>query len=345
MPVIFSSIGRYNLETRKVQVTGGSSYIITLPKEWIISAKIKKNDPVGVVVQSDGNLLITPSTTVEASHMTKEFNVDNITDSTYLFRLLIGAYISGYPNIVIKSNSEIQPFVRDCVINFTQVLIGPEIVEEDDHTIITKDLLKPTEMPFDKTIKRMFLLVKSMHENVMLALVERDRNRANEVIHRDMDVDRLQWLVARQANMVLEDFSLSNKMEIKQSNVMFYYTMSRILERVGDHAIIISKYMPVLIDKKLSGKNVDIIKSASDLSIRILSRSMESWQKKDIALANETIESVKQLKQECRKINDIAAHMKGEPAVALSSISESIRRTGEYATDISELMMNRLVND
>ncbi len=345
MPVELSLNGRYILETRKVQVTGGSSYIITLPKEWVLSAKIKKNDPVGVVVQSDGNLLITPSTTVEANHMTKEFNVDNITDSTYLFRLLIGAYISGYPNIVIKSRSEIQPYVRDCVINFTQVLIGPEIVEEDDHTIITKDLLKPTEMPFNKTIKRMFLLVKSMHENIMQALVERDRNRANDVINRDKDVDRLQWLVARQANMVLEDISLSNKMEIKQSHVLFYYTLSRILERVGDHAIIISKYMPALIDKRLSSKHVTVIKSASDLSLRILSRSMESWQKKDISIANDTIESVEQLKIECKKINDMAANMKGEPAVAMSYISESIRRTGEYATDISELMMNRLVNE
>ena len=333
------------METRKVQVTGGSSYIITLPKEWVTSAKIKKNDPVGVMVQSDGTLLITPSTTVESSLMTKEFNVDNVTDGTYLFRLLIGAYISGYPNIVIKSNSEIQPFVRDCVMNFTQMLIGPEIVEEDDHTIITKDLLKPTEMPFDKTLRRMFLLVKSMHENIMLALTNRDKNLAAEVYNRDKDVDRLQWLVARQSNMVLEDISLSNKMEIQQRNIIFYFTISRILERVGDHAIIISKQMSVLIDKKLSSKNVTIIKSASDLSLKILSKSMESWQKRDISLANDTIEMVESLKLECKKINDIAAHMKGEPAVALSYVSESIRRTGEYATDISELMINRLVNE
>jgi len=345
MPVDFHHNGRYCLETRKVQVTGGSSYIITLPKEWVISARIKKNDPLGVMVQSDGTLLITPSTTVEMGHTTKEFNVDNNTDSTYLFRLLIGAYISGYPNIVITSQSSIPPLIRDTVIQFTLVLIGPEIVEEDDKNIIIKDLLKPTEMPFNKTIKRMFLLVKSMHENVMLALMDRDSGKATRVINRDRDVDRLQWLVARQTNMVLEDISLSNKMEIKQTSVMFYYTLSRILERVGDHAIIISKYMPAVIDKRLSGKHVAIIKSASDLSIQILSRSMDAWQKKDIGIANDTIESVKQLKVECKKINSIATNMKGEPAVALSYIGESIRRTGEYATDISELVMNRLVNE
>jgi hypothetical protein len=72
---------------------------------------------------------------------------------------------------------------------------------------------------------------------------------------------------------------------------------------------------------------------------------MEAWQKRDMVLANDNIESLKPLIRNCKKINDMAANMDGEPAVALSYISESIRRTGEYATDISELLINSLVND
>ena len=48
------------MEIRKVQVTGGSSYVITLPKEWVKSMEIQKNDPVGLIAQPDGTLLITP---------------------------------------------------------------------------------------------------------------------------------------------------------------------------------------------------------------------------------------------------------------------------------------------
>ncbi|MCJ7741491.1 MAG: AbrB/MazE/SpoVT family DNA-binding domain-containing protein, partial [Methanoregula sp.] len=47
------------MELRKVQFTGGSSYVLTLPKEWIDAEKIKKNDSLGVEVQPDGALLIT----------------------------------------------------------------------------------------------------------------------------------------------------------------------------------------------------------------------------------------------------------------------------------------------
>ena len=49
------------MEIRRVQMTGGSSYVITLPKEWIKSVNIKKNDQLGLIRQSDGTLLINPT--------------------------------------------------------------------------------------------------------------------------------------------------------------------------------------------------------------------------------------------------------------------------------------------
>ncbi|MDD4307896.1 MAG: phosphate uptake regulator PhoU [Thermoplasmata archaeon] len=333
------------METRKVQVTGGSSYIITLPKEWVLSAKIQKNDPVGVLPQPDGSLLITPNTTTEKDSHTKEFSVDKITDGQYLFRLLIGAYISGYADIILRSKNGIPAYLRDNVITFTQTLIGPEIVEEDSNTIHIKDLLKPTELPFDKTLKRMFLLVRGMHESTMIALAGKDRDMATEVIKRDRDVDRLQWLVARQTHMVLEDISLARKMEIRQSDVTLYLTMSRILERVGDHAIIIATQIPVLIESGLTPKTADTIANASRQAISMLAKSMDAWQKRDILMANDNIDSLGTLIKSCKKINDMAATMEGEPAVAMSYISESIRRTGEYSTDISELLINMLIGD
>ncbi len=333
------------METRKVQVTGGSSYIITLPKDWVLSAKIKKNDPLGVSPQPDGSLLITPNATMERDTLTKEFQVDSITDGSYLFRLLIGAYISGYANIVVRSKAGIPPNLRDNIIHFTQTLIGPEIVEEDANTIFIKDLLKPTELPFDKTLKRMYLLVRGMHESTISALIQKDKDMAADVIKRDRDVDRLQWLVARQTHMLLDDISLAKKMDIRQPDVTLYHTMSRILERVGDHAIIIATHIPVLIDSKLDSKSTDTVSNSGRQALQMLSKSMEAWQRRDMVLANDNIESLKPLIRNCKKINDMAANMEGEPAVALSYISESIRRTGEYATDISELLINSLVND
>jgi len=223
------------MEIRRVQMTGGASYVITLPKEWIKSANIKKNDPLGLHIQSDGTLLITPKATGEQTQRAKEFDVNGKTDQTYLFRRLIGAYISGYNSIKIKTAKRMSSPVRAIVRKFTQTTIGQEVVEETYTSITLKDLINPTEMPFDRTIKRMHIIVKGMHEDAMRALVRKDRTLAEEVILRDNDVDRLHWLIARQHNIILQNVSLAEKMNITIEMSSTYFLISRIIERIGDH--------------------------------------------------------------------------------------------------------------
>ena len=60
------------MEIRRIQMTGGSSYVLTLPKEWVESLDIKKNDPLGVMVQPDGTLLISKNTSSDQIQRAKE---------------------------------------------------------------------------------------------------------------------------------------------------------------------------------------------------------------------------------------------------------------------------------
>ncbi|MHA1507589.1 MAG: AbrB/MazE/SpoVT family DNA-binding domain-containing protein, partial [Promethearchaeota archaeon] len=160
----------FNIETRKVQKTGGSTYIISLPREWIDKHGIQVKDTIGILSQPDGNLLITPYISSEKLITEKKFDVDEIKNSDFLFRLLVGAYIMGYNIIEVRSSKKFESVIRDTVRNFSKITIGTEIMEESDNIIIIKDLLDPKEMPFEKTIKRMYILANSMHEDALKAL-------------------------------------------------------------------------------------------------------------------------------------------------------------------------------
>ena len=48
--------------------------------------------------------------------------------------------------------------------------IGPEVIEETDSMMLLKDLLNPMEMPFDNTLKRMYVVVKNMHIDAVTAI-------------------------------------------------------------------------------------------------------------------------------------------------------------------------------
>jgi phosphate uptake regulator len=333
------------MEIRRVQFTGGSSYVLTLPKEWVDAQKIKKNDPLGIEIQPDGTLLITKTIEQETLQRKKEFPVDGIIGPAYLFRLLIGAYISGITMIVITSKERLPPFVRAVVRDFTQMTIGQEVIEENDSAITLKDLLNPSEMPFANTIKRMFVIVKAMHEDAITAVSTGNPALAADVTARDNDVDRLHWLIARQTHMILSNTALSKKMNVSPRMAVHYYIISRIIERIGDHAERIAQNAAGIRKKEIDPAIITKILKASELSVGIFDRSIVSFFNNDLKKSDKNIESVQVLEALCGEINNLVIQQETSDAIALGYITESVRRAGEYAADISENVINYLVGE
>ena len=197
------------------------------------------------------------------------------------------------------------------------------------------------EMPFEKTVKRMYSLVENMHKDAIKSLKTNNKELAENVVSRDFEVDRLYWLATHQYNVILTDIMLSKKMGLSQEEASYYFLISRILERIGDHASILGENVLKIIDK-LNPKIIQDIESASTLALEIFSKSFESHSKKDIKKANDNIDAVDKLVEKCEDINNKALNL-GIEAVPVVYIVESIRRTGEYSGDISELTINYLI--
>jgi phosphate uptake regulator len=333
------------MEIRKVQVTGGSSYVITLPKEWVQAQKIVKNEPLGLIVQSDGTILVTKEIHEKTISRVKKIDVTDISDPKFLFRILIGIYISGFTTIEIVSKARLPPSIGLIVRDFTQMTIGPEIVEETDTRIVLKDLLNPMEMPFDNTIKRMYVIVKNMHVDVMKATETRNKKLIDEIISRDSDVDRLHWLIARQSNITLKNPELGRRMGVNPHMIINALIISRIIERIGDHAVRWAESTGSIIDRELDEGILSRMKEASRLALSIFDKSITAFYKADIRESHQNIEQVSRLEELCGELNQFAMEEEPEVTVAVRSITESIRRSGEYAGDISETVMNYLVEE
>lgn len=331
----------FHIETRKVQKTGGSSFIISLPKPWIEQHRIEKNDTLAIISQPDGNLLITPQLEREKLTKTKEIMTDDFQDENFLFRVLIGAYIMGFSIIIIRSSKKFEPHIKDCIREFIQVAIGPEIEEESDNFIKIRDLVNPKEMPFEKTIRRMYILAGGMFTDSINAFKTGNMKLAEEVIKSDNDVDRLHYLIMRQVNMALSDIIICQKMDVTLEGAVNFQQISRFLERIADHAVKISKNVLNLINYSVDEKLKNEIEAASKLSLDLLNRSLDAWLQKNIVLANENIEAIENLISTTEKISFNTNNV--ESPVAIGYILESIRRTGEYAGDISEIIINNLI--
>jgi len=332
------------MDTRKVQKTGGSTFIVSLPKKWINEIGIKNGDSMGFIQQPDGTMLLSPKSTEKKTSRRRIVNVEGM-KSEHLLRKMISIYMAGYNIIDLKADKRMIPEIREVIRSFSRKIIGPEIIEESIKSITMKDLLNPIEMPMDKTIKRMHILVKTMHEDAIMALREKNRQLADRIEPRDRDVDRLNWLISRQFNILLTNMSLSNEMKMTREETTCMFLMSRLIERIGDHAVKISKEVILIFDEKIDPQIIEMITFASGNSLEILEDTIAAWEKKDIKAANKNIDSVTDLASYCKEINDAALNLNGVSSVGVSYIAESIRRSGEYAGDISELLIDYLVNE
>lgn len=333
------------MDIRKIQMTGGSSYVLSLPKNWVRELGIKKNDPIGVVSRPDGTLLITPNIHYDSAAKIKEFSLKNYYDPETLLRSLIGAYISGFTIIKITSAVRISPKVRQVVRNFTQMTIGQEVADETDTCITLKDILNPAEMPFENTIRRMYVIVKAMHEDALSALEQGKRELAEDVASRDTDVDRLHWLIHRQFSLITDNPALSLKMEITPREASTYYQISRIMERIGDHAVMIAESVLVLLDNNIDESLILRLTKTGERVLQIFNTVVQEIYSGSISGANSIIDEAASLETLLHSVSEMIGKMKADETVAVTQIVQSIHRIGEYSIDIAEILINKLVAD
>ncbi|MBD3388356.1 MAG: AbrB/MazE/SpoVT family DNA-binding domain-containing protein [Candidatus Altiarchaeales archaeon] len=341
---IYYVFGVVLVDLRKIQVTGGSSYMITLPKDWVDNNNLTKNRPVGVLQQPDGTLTIVPKLTGESVVRKKVISVGDSFSPRYLFRLLVGAYVMGYTLIDVESESHMGTDKREAVTEFIQVAVGPEIVEETDNFIQIRDLLNPVEMPFANTLNRMHVLITTMRKDAISTLSKKGIKLAEDVVSRDVEVNRLHWLIAHQYNLLVNNPLLSKNMGVLPQEARFHYLASMIMERISDHTVTIAKNAPSLTSKKYKPVR-ESIRAANDTAMGIFNESMNSWFNNDVLNANRTIESLPDLDPLCNSISAEAYGIEPQKIHSVDHIAESIRRTGEYSANICELIIDHLIGE
>lgn len=328
------------METRKLQKTGGSTYILSLPKHWVTSSKLKEGDAVSMTIDNSGLLTLDPSLGTRKPSSKVEVLVDDDENGSHLFRRLIGLYVSGHDEIVIKGRARIPPEIRKVVRDFTRKVIGSEIVEESGNSITIQDVADHSHLDMRKILRRMHLMSKSMHADAMEALTNANRDLAEDVLARDDEVDRLYWFVAKQQSMILRDPAVARKMGLGISEASFYLSVAKALERIADHAARIAHSARALSSEKLNDKLIEDMKSYGSTVLSILDRSIESLLKVDLRTANEVADESEQLRENGERLIEQIMNHKGKSAVPLSRVVESLERTALYSVDIAEIAIN-----
>jgi len=332
-------------ETRKIQFTGKSSYIISLPKQWIIELGLKQGDHIRMVRKDSSTLELFPPKLESRNNKNEEaiIEINSEEKASSIVRKLISLYFLGYKTINVKpKNGRLVPTQRNTVKEAVKrMLMGSEIISDSTNGITIQVLVNLLELSVDGAFKRMLHLAKSMSSDAILATKENNVELAQEVINTDDEVDRFGFYIIRQLKIAIQNKHILKEMGFRNPrNCLGYRLVVKNIERVGDHAAFIAK--DVLEYKKSIKKEIiDKIENMNEFSLSLLDDASLALFKEDYVEAENIIEKADDIIKYEMKIRDASKSLKNEEEVyRIRRMTENIRRVSEYATDIAEIVLN-----
>jgi phosphate uptake regulator len=338
-------------ETRKIQFTGKSSYIVSLPKQWIMELGLKQGDQIRMVRKGASTLELYPpkfetSPKFETRSQKKEdatIEIGPEEKTSKVVRKLISLYFLGYKTINVKPKSgRLDPIQRTAVKEAVKkMLMGSEIISDSTGGITIQVLVNLLELSVDGAFKRMLHLTKSMSNDALLALKENNLELGQEVINTDDEVDRFGFYIIRQLKIAIQNEHMLKEMGFRNArNCLGYRLIVKNIERTGDHAAFIAKDL-LEFKKSVKKEILDKIQDMNKFCLNALDEACLALFKEDYNHAEQIIETTSEIAKYEKKIREASKSLKDDEEIyRIRRITESVRRVSEYASDIAEIVLN-----
>ncbi len=332
-------------ETRKIQFTGKSSYIVSLPKQWIMELGLKQGDQIRMVRKGSSTLELYPPK-FESRIQKKEdavIEIDAEEKPSSIIRKLISLYFLGFKTINVKpKNGRLSPNQRNTVKEAVKrMLMGSEIISDSSGGITVQVLVNLLELSVDGAFKRMIHLAKSMSSDALLAVKENNLELAQEVINTDDEVDRFGFYIIRQLKIAIQNEHMLKEMGFRNArNCLGYRLVVKNIERAGDHASFIAKDL-LEFKKPVKKEILEKLQDMNEFCLSVLDESCLALFKEDYVQAEKIIEKTAEIAKYEKKVRDASKSLKDDEEIyRIRRMSENIRRVSEYASDIAEIVLN-----
>ena len=255
----------------------------------------------------------------------------------HLFRRLLGAYLAGAREFVVRERPAISAGTREVVRTFCRRTRQPEIISDEADTLHLRDLAFESPIPLDQRIARMGRLVVDFHREAVDSWSQLPFLEEGYWERRDDEIDRESWYVERVAAIRLGA-------AVRRTEWLGLWTTARSLERIADHAVVIGEVGRRLVDLPNGAGPVTSLRQFHRQAMEHLEGVLQA---SDGAAANDLLDIGDALQSSGRALADRllpavgGGTMPPATAAAVTRILESIGRTVAYAQDIAQVTLDR----
>lgn len=282
---------------RRIIKQGHSTLTVTLPSKWTKQFNLKAGDDVDVGERDNGLFI---STERKDEVLKTEIDIIGLNIPT-LWKFFMAAYREGYDEVKVtfdpgalydspykffsthsidakyaKRAGKRTPFeaIQEIVSRF----IGYEVIEHHQNYCIIREISQPSSKEFESSLRRVFLLLLQMGEEIMEAINTNNTEMIRHTHDIDINVDKFHDYCIRVLNK-------TRFMETKKNKLVFatLYT----LELIGDEFKSIANHLI----NDLKGRDFKNIRPMADL----VTRQINTFYKLYYGFSKDMIAEISQL--------------------------------------------------
>ena len=331
-------------DVRKLQLTGGATYTLSLPKGWVTSHGLESRDGVQIDWRPSGALRLTPLDTIEDTKRIT-LSTSNIPEGALLDHLM-GAYLSGTDRIILRFSEDEKRRVKRVVRTFQRSTRGFEIEDEGAKKITLIALINAGELPMRSSLNQMFMQLNSLIRDIIEVFSGEDIQLIEDYEEREREIDSLRFLIERQAGIALDSYKVAERLNLGRRQAIEYSNLARSLERMADHA----QQMAQLVIEDEGNTKLSIEDAPLNQipiwqeAIRTLMINIRTKDPIEIESARIALKSA----QDYLSIHERGlwtGRKSANKVLFEDHISESIRRLCAYSRDFGETLLNMLTHE
>ncbi|SFS10043.1 phosphate transport system protein [Halomicrobium zhouii] len=221
------------METRKIQIAGGTTYTVSLPKEWASDHDLEAGARVRVHPYEDGSLLVQTAGHAESERDPLRLAPTDASVET-LRRQVRAAYETGREAVEVTGDAVAaadQRALRDVAAS----LLGVDVVQRSGDRVRYRSLLDASTVSLEQSLRQLQFVADSALGDAASALVDEDRS-PHRIEERATEAGRLAALVGRQFVRSLDDPAVLDDLGVERTTLFDYHAAATELERIVEHA-------------------------------------------------------------------------------------------------------------
>jgi phosphate uptake regulator len=303
------------MEKRKLQLIGGSSYMISLPKNWVKKHNLNQGDEL-ILQVNDNYLKIFPN------KRTSELFRISIRlpkmDYDFLKKLIYSLYIQGVDEIIIE-NPKYQQDLSTKLSEIVRNMVGMEIIDVNESRIVLRCLT--TSFNVSDVLKRLCQIICDMFDTIESNFRRKNLDFIDIISNLEKDADRFYLLAVRlNYKSIRENVCPLKWAEV--THVLESRTIAKMLEEIADSLYDIST------EFSLNGEMLTLL-----LDLRRLFRiATDTYFNGDTIMSKNLIDMASELEEEILRLKERAY-------CEIGSLLEICR----YIKSIGEMVFNEAV--